>query len=80
MTDFLKGIGHHLTDVNRTEVLTLAPLFGLALLFGLFPAVLLDLIQAPVTDLLAHVGSATTVTGSVVSNPGTGGNWLVRSP
>jgi NADH-quinone oxidoreductase subunit M len=63
VSDFLKGIGHHLTDVNRTEVLTLAPLFGLALLFGLFPAILLDLIQVPVTDLLAQVNSV-TVTGA----------------
>ena len=62
-SDFLKGLGHHLTDINRTEVLTLAPLFALTLVFGLFPAVLLDLIQVPVTDLLAQVGGATTVTG-----------------
>jgi NADH-quinone oxidoreductase subunit M len=65
VSDFLKGVGHHLTDVNRTEVLTLAPLFALSLLFGLFPAILLDLIQAPVTQLLAQVGDATTVTGVV---------------
>ncbi len=62
VSDFLKGLGHHLTDMNRTEVLTLAPLFALAILFGLFPAILLDLIQVPVTDLLASVGG-TTVTG-----------------
>ncbi|MFN8520383.1 MAG: NADH-quinone oxidoreductase subunit M [Chloroflexota bacterium] len=62
VSDFLKGLGHHLTDMNRTEVLTLAPLFALSILFGLFPAVLLDLIQTPVTELLASVGGA-TVTG-----------------
>jgi NADH-quinone oxidoreductase subunit M len=62
-SDFIKGLGHHLTDIDRTEVLTLAPLFGLSLLFGLYPAMLLDLIQAPVGELLAQVGSATTVTG-----------------
>jgi NADH-quinone oxidoreductase subunit M len=61
-SDFIKGIGHHLTDIDRTEVLTLAPLFGLALLFGLYPAAMLDLIQVPVTQLLAEVGGG-TVTG-----------------
>jgi NADH-quinone oxidoreductase subunit M len=59
MSDFLKGLGHHLTDISRTEVLTLAPLFGLAILFGLFPAILLDLIQAPVGQLLTSVGTPT---------------------
>jgi NADH-quinone oxidoreductase subunit M len=62
VSDFLKGLGHHLTDMNRTEVLTLAPLFALAILFGLFPAILLDLIQAPVGQLLAQAGAA-PVTG-----------------
>ena len=66
-SDFLKGLGHHLTDINRTEVLTLAPLFALSLLFGLFPAIALDLIQVPVTDLLAQVSSATTVWITCVS-------------
>jgi NADH-quinone oxidoreductase subunit M len=61
-SEFLQGLRHHLTDINRTEVLSLAPLFGLALLFGLFPAVLLDVIQTPVGQWLADVGG-TTVTG-----------------
>ena len=60
--DFIKGLGHHLTDMNRTEILALAPLFGLTILFGLFPAVLLDVIQTPVGELLASLGGA-TVTG-----------------
>jgi NADH-quinone oxidoreductase subunit M len=64
MSDFLRGLGHRVTDMDRTEVLTLAPLFGLAIVFGLFPALLLDVIQAPVDQLLASVG-ATTVTGMV---------------
>ncbi len=57
-SDFIKGLGHHLTDLNRTEVLTLAPLFVLTIVFGLYPALLLDLIQAPVGQLLAEVGGA----------------------
>jgi len=61
-SDFIKGLGHHITDMNRTEVLALAPLFGLSILFGLFPAILLDVIQTPVGEFLADLG-ATTMTG-----------------
>jgi NADH-quinone oxidoreductase subunit M len=55
-SDFLRGLGSHLTDINRTEVLTLAPLAVLALAFGIFPGLLLQLFQLPVTDFLAGVG------------------------
>jgi NADH-quinone oxidoreductase subunit M len=58
LSDFLKGIGHHLTDMTRTEVVTLAPLVVLAIGFGLFPGLLLQLWQGPVTDFLAHVAPA----------------------
>jgi NADH-quinone oxidoreductase subunit M len=58
LSDFLKGIGHHLTDMTRTEVVTLAPLVVLAVGFGLFPGLLLQLWQGPVSDFLAHVGPA----------------------
>lgn len=61
-SDFIKGLRHHLTDMNRTEMLALAPLFGLAILFGIFPAILLDVIQTPVGEFLADLGGA-TVTG-----------------
>jgi NADH-quinone oxidoreductase subunit M len=55
LSDFLKGIGHHLTDMNRTEIVTLAPLVVLALGFGVFPGLLLELWQTPVTDFLARL-------------------------
>ena len=58
LSDFLKGIGHHLTDMTRTEIVTLAPLVVLAIGFGLFPGLLLQLWQGPVTDFLAHVAPA----------------------
>ena len=58
LSDFLKGIGHHLTDMTRTEIVTLAPLVVLAIGFGLFPGLLLELWQGPVTDFLAHIGPA----------------------
>jgi NADH-quinone oxidoreductase subunit M len=55
LSDFLKGLGHHLTDMTRTEVATLAPLVVLAVGFGVFPGLLLRLWQAPVTEFLARV-------------------------
>jgi NADH-quinone oxidoreductase subunit M len=58
LSEFLKGLGHHLTDMTRVEVLTLAPLVVLAIGFGLFPGLLLELWQAPVTEILSSVGPA----------------------
>jgi NADH-quinone oxidoreductase subunit M len=58
MSDFLKGLGHHLTDMTRTEVATLAPLVVLAIAFGVFPGILLQLWQTPVTDILSQVVAA----------------------
>jgi NADH-quinone oxidoreductase subunit M len=52
---FLLGLKHHLTDMNATEVLTLAPLGALVVVFGLFPGILLNLIKGSVTDALAGV-------------------------
>ncbi len=60
VSDFLKGLGHHLTDLTPTEVLTLAPLAALTIVMGLYPALVLDLIGGPVTDLLADFASTTT--------------------
>jgi NADH-quinone oxidoreductase subunit M len=59
LSDFLKGLGHHLTDMTRVEVLTLAPLVVLAVAFGIFPGLLLELWQKPVTDILAGLAPAT---------------------
>ena len=58
LSDFLKGIGHHLTDMNRIEVATLAPLVVLAIGFGVFPGLLTQLWQVPVTDFLSRVAPA----------------------
>ena len=58
LSDFLKGLGHHLTDMTRVEVATIAPLVVLAVAFGLFPGLLLELWQASVTDILAQVAPA----------------------
>jgi NADH-quinone oxidoreductase subunit M len=58
LSDFLRGLGHHLTDMTRIEVVTIAPLVVLAVGFGVFPGLLLDLWQRPVTDLLAQLAPA----------------------
>jgi NADH-quinone oxidoreductase subunit M len=59
VSDFLKGLGHHLTDMNRVEVLSLAPLVVLTLAFGVYPGLLLELWQAPVSDVLAQFAPGT---------------------
>ena len=42
VTEFLKGLGHHLTDIRPIEVLTLVPLGTLVVVFGLFPGLILE--------------------------------------
>ena len=62
LSDFLKGLGRKLTDVNPIEIMTLAPLVVLTVAFGIFPALVLDIIELPVNEILALVeqGDATT--------------------
>jgi NADH:ubiquinone oxidoreductase subunit 4 (subunit M) len=65
LSDFLKGLGSKLTDVDRVEAMTLAPLVVLTVVLGLVPALVLDLIQVPVTEILDVVnGSAEAVAGT----------------
>jgi hypothetical protein len=61
LSDFLRGLGHHLTDMNATEILTLAPLGALIVIFGVFPGLFLDLVAGPVASVLRDVGSATAI-------------------
>ncbi|HSK51769.1 MAG TPA: NADH-quinone oxidoreductase subunit M [Clostridia bacterium] len=60
---FLEGLGHHLTDMTPTEILTLVPLGGLVVAFGLFPGLLLDLFPGAVADTLesADAGAAVAI-------------------
>jgi len=58
---FLLGLGHHLSDITPTEILTLAPLGALVVIFGLFPGILLNLIQQPVNGALADAGGGTAI-------------------
>jgi NADH-quinone oxidoreductase subunit M len=60
-SEFLLGLKHHLTDMTPTEILTLAPLGALVVVFGLFPGILLDLFKAPVTDSLAAARSGSAI-------------------
>ncbi len=62
LSDFLRGLGHHLTDMTPIEILTLAPLGALVVVFGVAPGLLLDLIEGSVANVLADV-----TTGSPIS-------------
>ena len=59
-SEFLLKLGHHLTDIDRVEVLTLAPLFVLTIVIGIYPALVLDFIQQPVHELLTALGAPVT--------------------
>ncbi len=55
LSDFLKGLGGHLTDLRPVEALTLVPLGALVVVFGLFPGLILDLVSGSVTSTLNAV-------------------------
>ena len=59
-SEFLVKLGHHLTDIDRTEVLTLAPLVVLTIVIGIYPSIVLDFIQAPVSQILSDLGAPLT--------------------
>jgi NADH-quinone oxidoreductase subunit M len=61
LSEFLKGLGHHLTDARPVEMLTLVPLAALVVVFGLFPGLILDLVSGTVTSVIGSVGSATAI-------------------
>ena len=47
LSDFLAGLGGHLTDMTGTELATLLPLAFLIVVLGLFPSLVLDLLRGP---------------------------------
>ena len=59
---FLLGLKHHLTDMTATEVLTIAPLGALVVVFGLFPGILLKLIDGSGKEALQAVAGAVPIT------------------
>ncbi|MES2210676.1 MAG: NADH-quinone oxidoreductase subunit M [Chloroflexota bacterium] len=61
LSSFLAGLGKHLTDISAVEILTVAPLGALVVVFGLFPGILLNIIDGSVTRALADVGTGTPI-------------------
>jgi len=61
LSGFLAGLGSHLTDISPLEILTLAPLGALVVAFGLFPGILLDIIDGPVSRSLANVATGSPI-------------------
>ena len=53
LSDFLAGLGSHLTDMTPIEILTLVPLGTLIVVFGLQPGLLLTLVRGTVRETLA---------------------------
>jgi NADH-quinone oxidoreductase subunit M len=54
-SDFLRGLGHHVTDMRPVEILTLAPLGALVVVLGLFPGLLLEPIAGTVNSVIGDV-------------------------
>jgi NADH-quinone oxidoreductase subunit M len=61
LSDFLKGLGDHLTDITRLEILTLVPLGVLIVLFGLLPGLILERVEGSVESVLGDVRGATAI-------------------
>jgi NADH-quinone oxidoreductase subunit M len=58
VSDFLAGLGHHLTDISPVEILTLTPLAALVVVFGFFPGLILELIDPTVRSIMERAGGA----------------------
>jgi NADH-quinone oxidoreductase subunit M len=61
LSEFLGGLGSRLSEINAVEILTLAPLGALVVAFGLFPGILLDIVDGSVTRSLADVGTGSAI-------------------
>jgi NADH-quinone oxidoreductase subunit M len=61
LSAFLREIGSHLTDMRPIETLTLVPLATLVVVFGLFPGLVLHLVDGTVTSVLNGLGRATAI-------------------
>ena len=57
VSEFIRGLGHHLTDMTPVEILTLAPLGILVVVFGLFPGLILGPIEQPIALALRNIGT-----------------------
>ena len=70
VSDFLKGLGSRLTDVDRVEAMTLAPLVVLTVALGLVPALVLDLVSGPAAGILSIVDGAPAWMGGCAAPDG----------
>jgi len=61
LSDFLTGLGNHLTDMTAVEILTLVPLATLVVIFGVQPGLLLNLFSSTVTETLGAVRPAAPI-------------------
>ena len=61
VSEFLKGLGSHVTDLRPIEAMTLVPLGVLVVVFGLYPGLILELVQGSVDQALSAVQQAAPV-------------------
>jgi NADH-quinone oxidoreductase subunit M len=62
LSEFFQHHLRDLVDLRPTEILTLVPLAALTVIFGLFPGLILTLVQGTVTDVLNGVANAHAIT------------------
>jgi NADH-quinone oxidoreductase subunit M len=55
VSEFIVGLGGHVTDMTPTEIVTLVPLATLIVVFGIQPGLLLELVQGSVVDTMAAI-------------------------
>jgi NADH-quinone oxidoreductase subunit M len=61
LSEFLRGLGDHLTDLRTIEAMTLVPLGALVVILGLFPGLVLNLVGGSVDGALAAVQHAAPI-------------------
>ncbi len=61
LSEFFASFGDHLTDMTAVEILTLAPLAALVVVFGIQPGLLLDLFATTVTDTIAAANTGAPI-------------------
>jgi NADH-quinone oxidoreductase subunit M len=57
LSEFLRGLGSHLTDMSRVEAMTLLPLGIGIVVLGVFPSLALDFLRVPTQVFMAAVGA-----------------------
>jgi NADH-quinone oxidoreductase subunit M len=61
VSEFIRGLGGHLTDMTPVEALTLVPLATLIVIFGVQPGLLLTLVQGSVEGVLESAGAGAPI-------------------